>query len=269
VANIRGGGRLVSVNQIGVGPVYYFNDHYGANNYAHWLLDWLPRLKFYISDKALVNYSLLFGMPLSIAQRQALAALNIDASKVIFMENQTVAESICFKSPSVVGCSISGPGLRRPAQACSPWALEFVRSVFLKTASAKRDRKILINRKGTRQLILNSSDRERLMALGFEEVYPETLALEDQAQLFSESAVIVSAHGAGLSNLVFCGPGTHVLEVFPEKYATSNFFALATALQLNYCCAVGVSKKNPLGGHLRDFDVEVPDGVVTKFLERI
>lgn len=265
ILNIRGGERILTENQIAVPPIYFFNDHYGANNYAHWLLDWVPRLKFLVEDKGLSRHSLLFGMPPNAAQRETFEALKIDPSRIIAVRKATLNASIAFSTPEVVGCTTSGRSLRRPAQACAPWALEFVRSLFLNSKALRAGRRIWVDRKGTRRLLLSDETRELLDRLGFEQIFLEGMPVRDQAQLFNDCAVIVSAHGAGLSNLVFCEPGTKVLEIFPENYSTSNFFALSSAMELDYLCAVGKSIKSPLGDHLRDYDIEVDPGIIDRF----
>lgn len=45
----------------------------------------------------------------------------------------------------------------------------------------------------------------------------EGLKLNQQIQLFREHNVIVAQHGAALSNLVFCNPGTKVIEICPRE----------------------------------------------------
>lgn len=266
ILNIRGGTNTIIDNQIEIGDAFFLNDHFGGNNYAHWLLDWVPRLKFYTQDPDFKSCVLLFGMPLSRAQRQVLGALGVEDARVIAMRRDTMATTIAFAAKSVAAVNIAGPDLRRPAQHCSPWAIDFIRGIFLETDRSAPFRKILIARKGTRRLLFTSFMSDRLSELGFETFYLENMDVKTQARVFSEASVIISAHGAGLSNLVFCNPKTKVLEIFPEKYSTSNFFAVATACELDYYCAVGVSIQSDFGTHLRDYDVEVEDKIIAKFI---
>jgi len=266
ILNIRGGQNILNCNQIEVPRIYFINDHYGGNNYAHWLLDWVPRLKFLVENKALDKHALVFGMPLNAAQRETLKALNIDDSRVIAVRKATLNASVVFSASEVVGCTTSGAALRRPAQACSRWALNFIRSLFLSGEARGPGRRILVDRRGTRRLLLSNETRGLLERLGFEEVFLEGMPVRDQARLFNDCEMIISAHGAALSNLVFCEPGTKVLEIFPEKYSTSNFFALSSAQSLDYVCAVGTSIKSPIGDHLRDYDIEVDHDIIERFL---
>jgi len=266
VLNIKGGARIFEKNQLILESVYCFNDHFGANNFAHWLLDWVPRLKFLVEDPQLKRHSLIFGMPMNRVQRQVLSALKIDANRVIQVKKGSLEAPVTFAVANLVGCNIAGPALRRPAQACSPWALEFIRGIFLKGRPSGKRKRLLINRRGTRKLLISDATRYYLERAGFQEILLESQPLADQARMFNDAEIIISAHGAALSNLVFCEPGTRILEIFPQNYSTSNFFALASASGLDYVCAVGISQKSPLGNHLRDFDIVVDDAIIHGFM---
>ena len=51
---------------------------------------------------------------------------------------------------------------------------------------------------------------------GFEIVHLEDMPIVAQMELFGNADYIVAAHGAGLANLLFCAPGTRVLELTPD-----------------------------------------------------
>ncbi len=52
-----------------------------------------------------------------------------------------------------------------------------------------------------------------LRGLGFEEVRLETLTVSDQVGLFQNADIIAGQHGAGMTNLMFAGPKTTIIEV--------------------------------------------------------
>ncbi len=56
---------------------------------------------------------------------------------------------------------------------------------------------------------------------------------------FGEAEIIVAAHGAGLTNLLFARPGATVLELFPEDCVKSSYLWLATRMGLNYRAVLG------------------------------
>lgn len=63
---------------------------------------------------------------------------------------------------------------------------------------------------------------------GFEVVELERLPLQLQAETLAASRVIVAAHGAGLTNLLFCSPGACVLELFSPRWVEFCFARLAS-----------------------------------------
>lgn len=65
-------------------------------------------------------------------------------------------------------------------------------------------------------------------------VSPEKLSFAEQVLMFSSANVIVGAHGAALTNIIFCRPGTRMLELAPESRAIQTFECLASYGNLKY-----------------------------------
>ena len=62
----------------------------------------------------------------------------------------------------------------------------------------------------------------------------EGMTAQEQIDVFRHARLVVAPHGAGLANIVFCAPGTTIVE-FPVLPAVLNFFAhLAVACDLDY-----------------------------------
>jgi capsular polysaccharide biosynthesis protein len=53
---------------------------------------------------------------------------------------------------------------------------------------------------------------------GFAIVEPGTMSLAEQIQAFRQANVVVSAHGSSFANLIFCRPGTKVLDLMPDSW---------------------------------------------------
>jgi capsular polysaccharide biosynthesis protein len=91
-----------------------------------------------------------------------------------------------------------------------------------------------------------------LAEAGFVNVFLEELDVGEQIRLFRGAEIIVGAHGAGLTNILFCRPGTKLLELFPTGgLHASSFIRMASLLGLEYAffCGAAVrnvrSKRNP------------------------
>ncbi len=59
--------------------------------------------------------------------------------------------------------------------------------------------------------------------------------LLEQAQCMARTAVLVAAHGAGLTNLVFMRPNTSVMEIYPPKFFRPNYYTpISGGLGINH-----------------------------------
>lgn len=91
-----------------------------------------------------------------------------------------------------------------------------------------------------------------LKDMGFRVISPATLSLPEQIDAFRNARIVLSAHGAQLTNIIFCRPKTTLIEIFPEGGVHgSAFLRIASQLGFNYYYAVGEkvenkqSRKNP------------------------
>ena len=96
-----------------------------------------------------------------------------------------------------------------------------------------RNRRLLIARKGPTRKINNIEEVETVLSRNdFETVYLEGMSVVDQILLFQSAEFVVGPHGAGLSNLVFCEPGTKVIELMPCVEMRPFFWQISEKLGL-------------------------------------
>lgn len=121
-----------------------------------------------------------------------------------------------------------------------PEALDFVSSTILGKSFKNNDHnfssKVYISRRGKRKVVNEAELLALIKPLGFEEYELSRMSLQDQIDLFRSAKIIIGPHGAGLVNLMFCPPGTKVLELFPDPilYGGTCYWSLATAKGLDY-----------------------------------
>lgn len=101
---------------------------------------------------------------------------------------------------------------------------------------------------------------EALSQKGFAEFIASDQNHADQIAHFRAANRVVAVHGAGLTNLIFCSPGTKVIEVFPENFIKSPYWWLAQQLDLDYRPVIG----GP-GDYDQRFEVDI--GAVLTALE--
>ena len=83
-------------------------------------------------------------------------------------------------------------------------------------------------------------------------VDPIKLNFQEQVELFSQAELVIGATGAGMSNIIFCKPGTNVIALNAEHHKDNRVFSTIAAINnLNFNMVLGQSiyKK----GGVKDF----------------
>ena len=90
----------------------------------------------------------------------------------------------------------------------------------------KPHRKIVVLRPGAKTRRLVNSDELLLKLKGWDTVSLENLSIKAQMQIFAESTHILAAHGAGLINLLWCRPGTKIIEIQDKRMVHKKVYPL-------------------------------------------
>jgi hypothetical protein len=212
-----------------------------ANNYYHWMFDILPRFEILkrsglVPDYYYVNTKMPF-------QRQSLQLLRISSSRILSPTKGTHIEASELIVPSLLGPAFSHTP---KAQAC-----KYLQSIFVRKNEARRPyRKLYVSRSdaNSRRVINEAEIREEVLDNGFEVISLSGVSLLQQVELFSEAKIIMGPHGAGLTNAVFCQPGSVLIEFVPAGYRVDCFERLARLVGLEYHALEGTVSDNPNGG---------------------
>ena len=70
-------------------------------------------------------------------------------------------------------------------------------------------------------------------------------SVAEQAELFASAEVVVGTHGAALANLVFCRPGTVVVELMGTNTASTLYTSLSWRRSLRYHMVMGTEPCPP------------------------
>ncbi len=125
-------------------------------------------------------------------------------------------------------------------------------------APGEPDQLLFVSRGSARLRRLNHEGEivAALMAYGFDFFVPKANDHKSQIAAFRSARVIVAVHGEALTNLLFCRPGTLVIELFPLNYIKSDYCWLALRLGLRYRPVLGF-----LGDDWQAFSVKMRDVV--------
>jgi len=199
---------------------------HSTRNHYMWLYNHLTRLM--LAEDLSLQQSVLFPEKslLSTVKLETLNRMGYDSPQFIQPDDQVIAvdrlnlmEVDCF----------------------DPWALERLRKRLGGPPQAAPTRRIYISRQKChyRKLSNESELLPWLTAHGFETVFLEDLSLGQQIATMQSAKVVLGVHGAGFANLLFCQPGTTVIEIQDPEDPNPHFYALAALLGLKYNLLVG------------------------------
>ena len=77
------------------------------------------------------------------------------------------------------------------------------------------------------------------------EVTLEGKSGKEQVELFMKVDVLLAAHGAGMTNLIFMVPDSFVFELFPPEWRFACYQRLASNMRLQYRKEMAKGKRGP------------------------
>jgi hypothetical protein len=108
-------------------------------------------------------------------------------------------------------------------------------------------RKIFISRDDAPARKLINAEEVFMALQGWETVTLTGMSTEKQIELFSSASHVISTHGAGLTNLLWCQPGTKVIEISQKELLEKKVYpVLSHHLGLSHHVLLG--KKVPIPG---------------------
>ncbi|WP_324282142.1 glycosyltransferase 61 family protein [Cyanobacterium aponinum UTEX 3221] len=203
------------------------------NVYFHWLFDILPRLylvellgiNWQDIDYILVDYRTNF-------QKETLQIFNIPPEKILPLSFPLYLQAEELIIPSFPGCIAWMPS----------WSCQYLKNKLLGyNKEQKPHKKLYITRNNahSRRLINEQELIKLLKKKEFEIVDLESFSVKQQAELLSQAKIIISPHGSGLSNLVFCQPNTKVVEIFAPNYVYPCYWLVSNLVDLDYHYIIG------------------------------
>ncbi|PTX21368.1 uncharacterized protein DUF563 [Pontibacter mucosus] len=206
----------------------------GLNNIGHWFLDVLPRLHL-LHESGLYDKVDWFYVPSTRYdfQSETLELLGIPKEKIIEGD----------KFPHIAAdCIIASTAPRGNHTLVPKWLCNYLQEVFLPFAEEETDSitpetpYLYVSRSDSAiRNVLNEQELlEELEPYGFRSIVSSKLSIKEKIRLFSKAKVVLGATGAGLISMIFCKPGTKMIEIFNEGFVIEPFYDIATKLDLDY-----------------------------------
>lgn len=226
----------------------------GMANYGHFLLDGLTGATA-LADCGLLDDFPLVVPPLEPWQRRHLDLLGVAASdsgaEAIRVDEVVYTSAIhhFLHTPNTIYRRLREIQVARAAPRPGGDGPRAPRLLYLSRGSAN-----------TRVMAGEAALRRRLAAIGFRVVEPATLSVDAQVALFAGADVVLGSAGAAFANVLYCRPGTVVIEIQPhgmenhwvQRLCIVNGLAGATW----FCPAAAPNPRHPERGLRYDLDLE-------------
>jgi hypothetical protein len=232
----EGDGRLdlavSSLQRIGT-PMLLLRDH-GEAGYFHFLHSVLPRLLLW-------NQAPLVGLDLHIAvttnfQAQFLEYLKVPKERLHIAAGQSYLFDQAYMISGLVRPDWpTGGFFERPLE-----VTRLLRTLIPADAAYAKARIYISRRDSQIRSVHNEPELERVLRekFGFQPVVLSEISPEQQIRAFAGAAIVVGAHGAGLSNATFMKPDAILFEIFPKIRIWPTFRAIAARAGLRYAAHV-------------------------------
>lgn len=200
----------------------------GGETYFHWMTEGLPLLHETfkaMKRRGIKPSAILFHAKTARFHKDTMDAIGLRNIPVFAIQKKAYyeCEKLYFTSPKIISGRVSKA------------EINFLRSIYLspKIRNAQTER-IAILRNDARSRGLTHFEKIVKILLGFDfKLYePSHFSVKDQAKRFFEARTIVAVHGAALTNLIFCRPGTKVVELFSAKYVNPCYAHICRQLGL-------------------------------------
>ena len=226
---IKVSGRVAVIAQ----PLYSY--------YFHWFQDILGRLA--LLEMSGIEYDYLYVPNYKKYMQQTLELWGIDSKKIISPDSK----DFCIQADEVIVPSYvlnKNQGFNKYAGFHqNPLTSQYVSKKLIQTAQTKNidtinfAKRIFISRKDApKRKILNEDEIFKLFeAKGFVRYELSKLSVAEQILLFNQAEMVVGEHGAGMTNCLFCKPGTKVIEIF-QALIDSGPWWITQVMGLDYSC---------------------------------
>jgi capsular polysaccharide biosynthesis protein len=209
----------------------------GNKNYAHWLLDILPKIKLCSEHYPLNEIDFFYASSLQDFQKQTLSILNIDENKIL---NADTSRHIEARELIIVDHPWYHKGfIHNQYEFLPSWIICWLRDTYLKYAKQfDNKQKIYIDRADSKSKHCQIQNDEEIFDFLKERDFSKykigELSFFEQIYLFNNAKIIVGAHGAAFTNLTFCKPNTNIIEIKPTSHLNNQYKRISHINNLNY-----------------------------------
>lgn len=187
-----------------------------SSHWAHFLAQYYPKLMFLESLPKGEEIDLIILKNTDLHIKFLIETEVAKYSNIKIVEVEEESEIVCEKLYHVsLGTLVADDGYLP-----TPFAILISKSTLLYWKERALElvpkesvqfRKIYLGRSGGRSLKNNDEVRDFFVSIGFEEVFPHLISIEDKIKTFSEAKYIVGPGSSAFANTMYSKPGTKIL----------------------------------------------------------
>ena len=238
----------------------------GVGNYYHFLVDVMARIgvleqcpEIAPPDRWYVPAGMRF-------QREILQMFGLTDDEIVDADAH----------PHVRAQTLLVPGLPATDVFNPPWVTDFLRRKLLKPEHHEQTGPPIYVTRGSganNRRVVNEDELLRLLlSRGFIALDPGKLSVAEQIAAFAAAPIVVSPHGAALTNTIFARPGSAVIELLPGAEVLPDcYWTLAYSvpgLEYRYLVSEGRSSRATLASALVE-DITVDMAAFTRLLDEV
>lgn len=251
-ANLTVVGERSHCNFLNDGSVYVTDSQYdelklegphillgGAENYYHWWIDFLPRAGVIAEFPELAHLPIIVLKTLNKNQLKALQKVGIDLDRLVMVPKHHTLLCDEIILPHLLGRPMhenDQPDWMKPM--VNDWVVNWVRDQFADWRKPKPHdpRRIFISREGTRfRRCINEAEVYAIAQKhGFTTLKNEDMTFADQVSLYAGVDMVMGAHGAGFTNMLFAPESATAIEMFPKHRSPPFYRELCGQLNQRY-----------------------------------
>ena len=221
----------------------------GKGNYYHWMFHVMGRLSVLKCleidldsfDHVIVNKTF------AKFQENALVDFGIDAKKITYIDNDQFVKVECGFYPSYLYFNRMVPHFLKR---------HYLKGVNINLPSTSKT--YISRRNSSIRKLLNEEELVDFLVgkCGYKEVFMEDYSIQEQAVIMNNSSHVVTPHGAGVPNIIYCKAGTQILEILPYTWINVIYWIYAEFQALNYGVYMAGEETEEANGYT-DYSVEL------------
>jgi hypothetical protein len=240
--------------------------HVFNTSYFHWFMDVLPHVWYLKQHSPYKKGRKWFCGKIDTPYKiESLKAFGIDTEDLVPACDGVIE----FKNLALAGFTFEEPIFTRPSFHNGihhvGWSRAYTHDVRKALLShfgihdPKREKRYYLSRSDAwhRKVTNEAEVIEVLGAAGFETIVPGELSFEDQVRTFSKADIVIGAHGAGFTNILWAPSGVRLVELMPERLADVGYRFISNMLDQKHIVVSCKQGEHRFGDAFSDLEVDL------------